>query len=184
MGGFVIDTSEDAEGFLPNGTHTAILSPHGVRVMGRCAQHFLPNISKEQIQDKSKADPLVKSIVCLQTTWFCVQCVGRIASKLPISPLELNTLAHATCALIVYVLWWDKPVEVEQPLDSEAKRRTPCSLSWPLRTEKLDFRGKRSNQTLDLDMSNFRLQILLNILPRVPLGMHSDIYLSSSGRVN
>ena len=31
----------------------------------------------------------------------------------PISLLELNTAAHAICALAIYVLWWEKPFDVE-----------------------------------------------------------------------
>lgn len=75
MGGYVVDTSDDEQGFLPNGKHTATLTPGGVRIIACHAPKLLPNISKEQIQDKSKADPLVKTIVCLQATWFCAQCV-------------------------------------------------------------------------------------------------------------
>jgi hypothetical protein len=110
----VVDTS-DGEPWLPNGKDTATLSPCGVRIIARCAHRFLPNISKEHIQDKSKADPLVKTIVCLQATWFCIQCIGRFASGLPLSLLELNTLAHALCTLLIYLLWWDKPFDIEEP---------------------------------------------------------------------
>jgi hypothetical protein len=73
------------------------------------------NISKKDLQDKSKANGLAKSLVCLQAAWFCVQCLARVAQALPVTLLELNTFAHSTCALLVYILWWDKPLDVEQP---------------------------------------------------------------------
>jgi hypothetical protein len=30
--------------------------------------------------------------------------------------LELNTFTHASCALLVYLLWWDKPWDIEEPV--------------------------------------------------------------------
>jgi hypothetical protein len=73
------------------------------------------NISKKDLQDKSKANGLAKSLVCFQAFWFCVQCLARVAQALPVTLLELNTFAHSTCALLIYILWWDKPLDVEQP---------------------------------------------------------------------
>lgn len=34
--------------------------------------------------------------------------------KLPISLLELNTLGHAICTLLIYCLWWKKPLDIGQ----------------------------------------------------------------------
>ena len=30
--------------------------------------------------------------------------------------LQLNTLGHSVCALIIYLFWWKKPLDVEQPV--------------------------------------------------------------------
>lgn len=38
-----------------------------------------------------------------------------VAQRIPISLLELNTFGHAVCALAIYILWWEKPFEVEYP---------------------------------------------------------------------
>lgn len=73
------------------------------------------NISKEDLQDKSKASGLAKALVCLQASWFCVQCLVRVGQALPVTLLEINTFAHSICALLVYSLWWDKPLDVEKP---------------------------------------------------------------------
>lgn len=35
--------------------------------------------------------------------------------RIPISLLELNTVGHAICAVLVYILWWEKPFEVDYP---------------------------------------------------------------------
>ena len=34
---------------------------------------------------------------------------------MPISLLELNTFGHAALALLIYILWWQKPFDVERP---------------------------------------------------------------------
>lgn len=75
----------------------------------------IPAITEEEIMDKSKANGLAKSLVCLQTGWFCVQCVNRIFQGLSISLLELSTLGHSLCALLMYLLWWDKPLNIQEP---------------------------------------------------------------------
>ena len=31
--------------------------------------------------------------------------------------MELNTFGHAICALLIYVLWWEKPFEVDYPTE-------------------------------------------------------------------
>ena len=33
-----------------------------------------------------------------------------------VSLLELNTLAYALCAFLTYLLWWEKPLDIEEPL--------------------------------------------------------------------
>ena len=38
-----------------------------------------------------------------------------MAQRIPIILLELNTFAHALCALFIYCIWWDKPFEVDYP---------------------------------------------------------------------
>lgn len=73
------------------------------------------NISTEELYDKSKADGFAKAVICLQALWFCVQCVARLAQRLPLSLLEANTAAHAVGALTTYVLWWKKPLDIQFP---------------------------------------------------------------------
>jgi hypothetical protein len=63
------------------------------------------DISKKYLQDKSKANGLAKTLVCLQASWFCVQCLVRVGQALPVTLLEINTFAHSVCALLVYILW-------------------------------------------------------------------------------
>ena len=37
----------------------------------------LPDLSEEEIQSKSKANGLAKSVVCIQAIWFIAQCITR-----------------------------------------------------------------------------------------------------------
>jgi len=52
------------------------------------------------IMDKSKADGLVNGLACLQATWFVVQFFARFAQNLPISTLELSTVAYVFLTVI------------------------------------------------------------------------------------
>ena len=71
-----------------------------------------PIISKKEIDDKSKGDFVSKGLAVLQTTWFTVQCITRCVVKLDLTQLELATLAFAVLNIILYALWWHKPLAV------------------------------------------------------------------------
>lgn len=64
------------------------------------------------IKDKSKADPLVKLLVCTQVTWFLANAIARVVLKLPISQLELVACGYIPIALGTYICWWEKPYNV------------------------------------------------------------------------
>ena len=40
-------------------------------------KEVLPDLSEEEIQSKSKANGLAKSLVCIQALWFIAQCITR-----------------------------------------------------------------------------------------------------------
>ncbi|KAK1750467.1 hypothetical protein QBC47DRAFT_365350 [Echria macrotheca] len=117
MGGFAFGSREIGDGrdFLPGGRKRVTLSGHGLILLLEIAPHLLPDISVAQIEDKSKANQLAKFIVTLQALWFAAQFISRVALGMTVSLLELNTFAHAICALIAYSLWWHKPLDVEEP---------------------------------------------------------------------
>lgn len=98
---------------------------------------LVPYISEESIRDKSKASGLAKALVCLQTIWFCFQCITRLAFHLPICLLELNTFAHAICTLFIYTLWWDKPLDIVEPtlLSANDERARPLLALMYMKSE-------------------------------------------------
>ena len=113
MGGFAIDTNDLEEAPYIPGSPRLHLGPDGILEAAR--QGLIPDISREYIKDKSKADSLAKALVVIQAGWLILQCIARMASKLSVTALELNTLAHAICALCTYALWWNKPLDIEDP---------------------------------------------------------------------
>ncbi|KAL8932359.1 MAG: hypothetical protein Q9216_006871, partial [Gyalolechia sp. 2 TL-2023] len=115
MGGFAFTVESSDTNFLPNDIARTTLTPDGLRFLLHHEPDALPDITAEQIKDKSKADGLKKTLVCIQALWFCIQCITRLAQSLPVSLLELNTFGHALCTLVIYIFWWEKPLDIEEP---------------------------------------------------------------------
>jgi hypothetical protein len=82
-------------------------------------------ISQEEIMDKGKADWLVKCMLGFQVLWLSTQCVARAIQHLPITPLEISTLAYVPFVLLVLWFWWDKPYNIDVPtlIDGQARLR-------------------------------------------------------------
>ena len=72
-----------------------------------------PMITKEEIWDKSKADLFAKIIGGIQSTWFVLQVVGRAVERMPVTLLELSTLALICCTGTSLFFWFHKPLNVE-----------------------------------------------------------------------
>ena len=72
--------------------------------------------TKEEIEDKGKSDWLAKSLVLLQTSYFMMQCIARAIEYLPITHLEIVTLAYAAMNFVIYIFWWNKPLNVNRPV--------------------------------------------------------------------
>ncbi|KAF4431836.1 hypothetical protein F53441_13890 [Fusarium austroafricanum] len=73
------------------------------------------SISEKKIDDKSKADVLQKMLVVMQVLWMVIQCIARAIYDLPLSLLEIHTMVHVICALILYMCWFKKPLNVQEP---------------------------------------------------------------------
>ena len=72
--------------------------------------------TEEEIKDRGKSDWLAKSLVLLQTSWFIMQCIARAIGHLPVTHLEIVTLAYAAINFAIYVFWWNKPLNVNRPV--------------------------------------------------------------------
>jgi hypothetical protein len=115
MGGFVFEAKRMHPTIMDEDRKRLTLTPVALRKMAVNAPALLPDLSREGIRDKSKANGLAKFLVCVQAIWFIAQTVGRLATDLPISLLEMNTLLHAFCCLFIYLAWWHKPLDIEEP---------------------------------------------------------------------
>jgi len=101
-----------------------VLLPDQLESYSLTGNSNFPRISKAEIEDKSKGDAISKGFVILQTGWFVTQCIARGAQGLPITELELVTVAFAALNFVVYVLWWDKPLNVQRGVRVYKKRIT------------------------------------------------------------
>ncbi|KAJ7078968.1 hypothetical protein C8R44DRAFT_654325 [Mycena epipterygia] len=74
------------------------------------------DVKAEDINDESKGDALSKGVALLQGLWFVTQCIARISQRLPVTQLEVATLAFAVVNIFIWSLWWEKPLDVLQPI--------------------------------------------------------------------
>ncbi|KAF8331703.1 uncharacterized protein EI90DRAFT_2871537, partial [Cantharellus anzutake] len=73
-------------------------------------------ITQKEILDRSKGDAFSKIITVLQLLWFITQYAERWANHLHRSQLETMALAYVALYIFVYVLWWEKPINVQFPI--------------------------------------------------------------------
>ncbi|KAL9094376.1 MAG: hypothetical protein Q9165_003226 [Trypethelium subeluteriae] len=83
------------------------------REMGLIRQ--LPDLSEDEIEDRSKSDFLVEAIAIVQLLWFCIQLLGRVVKNLAITQFEIFTFAFATCSSLTYLLQLQKPKDITRP---------------------------------------------------------------------
>lgn len=107
-GGLAVDASDFW--VMSNLTFT----PIGIVELARAG--ILPEISERDIEDRSKADMMTKALTCIQALWFFVSGIGRISQHLPVTLLEIHVMIHVFCAFAMYILWFNKPYNVERPL--------------------------------------------------------------------
>jgi hypothetical protein len=79
------------------------LSVNGVLQLARLG-HFI-HIPALVIDDKSKADTLQKFLIIAQVIWMATQCIVRKVYGLPVSLLEIHTMVHVVCALVMFAFW-------------------------------------------------------------------------------
>lgn len=135
MGGFHL---------FDHNTPLAYLTPDNVLDLIR--QGLIIPPTRAEIKDRSKGDAFSKSIVLVQTLWFVMQCIARHLEHLPITELEIATLAYTIPILGIYICWWNKPLGVIQPIQVQKHMLGDITVaqdtSW-LRSFLEAFTGKR-----------------------------------------
>lgn len=71
-----------------------------------------PHISLHSLEERSKTDNFARFITIGHVIVFIISTVGRLASGLPISLLEVGTLAFVFCAACINYFWWNKPLDL------------------------------------------------------------------------
>ncbi|KAI5820992.1 hypothetical protein BZA77DRAFT_273764 [Pyronema omphalodes] len=89
----------------------ALLHPN---IMDIIQTHPLP-----EIEDKSKASGIAKTVAVIQVGWVLLQCLGRYLERLHITLLELNTCVHVVLAIVTYGIWMRKPLDVGVSIPAE-----------------------------------------------------------------
>ena len=107
-GGLAIDTSSFSK--QPRMTLTA----KGIVLLAEIG--LLPQVSKEDVDDRSKADSIAKILVCTQAIWFLLRCFARRVYGLPLTLLEIHTMTHIACALLLYTIWFKKVYCASRPI--------------------------------------------------------------------
>ncbi|KAF2397100.1 hypothetical protein EJ06DRAFT_482490 [Trichodelitschia bisporula] len=106
MGGFCLQTPDGSRYRLDVDQFLTLVEARNIP---------LPDVSERDIGDRSKADWLLKTLTIVQVLWFVVQVIGRAIQHLPVTPLELMTLAYVSYALVIYGAWFTKPKDVLTP---------------------------------------------------------------------
>ncbi|KAI1192934.1 hypothetical protein F5X97DRAFT_315863 [Nemania serpens] len=85
-------------------------------------------LKKEDIEDKSKADWLLKCFTVLQVIWLVLTVVVRGVEGLPVTQLEIATVAFSISAIFTHAAnWWkpkdvSRPILIKKPCDGEVSR--------------------------------------------------------------
>jgi hypothetical protein len=85
-------------------------------VLDHKLETIIPCTTEGDLKDRGKSDGIAKAIVILQTLWFVAQCIARGFQHLPLTELEIVTLAYAMMNTFIYVFWWNKPRDVGCPI--------------------------------------------------------------------
>jgi hypothetical protein len=117
MGGFV---------YTPPTDDPALPEPVARPLTGIQMTKFLdlfdyPNITEDEIKDKSKTDVLAKVFSLLQVSHLLLSLIVRRVQGLPSSQLEILTLAFAVCGVATYAAYWHKPKDVGVPFHLSIK---------------------------------------------------------------
>jgi hypothetical protein len=111
MGGFVLHDHGEEGNDASAIEHP--LCPDEFLFLLRMAYIDIPKMTQREIKDKSKGDILSKLLTVMQTGWFVTQCITRRLKGLPLTELELTTVAFSLTNTATYLFWLNKPLNVE-----------------------------------------------------------------------
>ncbi|KAK7047741.1 hypothetical protein VNI00_006069, partial [Paramarasmius palmivorus] len=108
------------------------------------------HVSEEDIKDKGHTDGLLRTIAIVQTLWLIIQCCTRAARGLDVTAIEVVTLAHVALDIMMYFLWWNKPLRISCPFHILCTPRPPIRQNHDAnRFENIRLRRKATTVLLD-----------------------------------
>ncbi|KAI0859165.1 hypothetical protein F4860DRAFT_484106 [Xylaria cubensis] len=78
---------------------------------------IIPNLSEDDLKDKSKTDYFAKTIAVIQIAQLLLSLIARGVRHLAFSQLETLTLGFAICGILTYGCSWYKPQNVKRPIE-------------------------------------------------------------------
>lgn len=94
----------------------ATLTPVGfVKYMQEgCIDRY--TFSRKEIEDKGKADYFKKAVAVTQGSYLAVHLTARFRIGLPITLLEYHLMFQLGFTLLIYLFWWNKPLDAAEPI--------------------------------------------------------------------
>jgi hypothetical protein len=135
MGGVVLK-GEEGDGWIDVSLTADVLVKWCVAGMQNPLRDL--RLARDEILDRSKADNLLKAVAALQILWLIVSVITRMVYDLPISLLEVCTVAFAALAVATYAANLAKPKDVDVPVIFISHNDIP----YIERQEILDLVGK------------------------------------------
>ncbi|KAJ7704545.1 hypothetical protein B0H17DRAFT_13449, partial [Mycena rosella] len=141
----------------------------------------ITKIDTEDIMDKSNGDALSKGVALVQGLWFTVQCLARFSQHLPVTELEVTTLAFAVVNIFIWLLWWSKPLDVQRPIPVGPSEDRPETGPIPVPSNWRDWFDDAIDG-LNVGISGALAGVYKNYDPTVSTAVPSFWSAESSGR--
>ena len=112
MGGFILETRDGVSWPLDAKELWYLIEEDWIKEPMISSQILL---DKSIIDDKDKADKVVRIIACVQALWFVISCAGRACQCLTSTTLELTTIGVIVTSIVAQFFWVHKPADVRAP---------------------------------------------------------------------
>ena len=111
MGGFALQARLESSGedwacFPVDAKQILYLVEHGY------IPYHQVRIDKKIIEDKNKADGVVRVFIVCQIVWYSIECIARLCQNLAVTLLEVATVGFILCSAGTYFFWFEKPMDV------------------------------------------------------------------------
>ncbi|KAF1931066.1 uncharacterized protein M421DRAFT_90173 [Didymella exigua CBS 183.55] len=130
MGGFVLNNSKMSINPFDDGRKCSTITTSTLRAITRAMPYSIPDISKETILDKSKANGIGKLLLCMQVCWFGAQPTGRLATNdHPSVCLSSTCCSTHSVSCLFLAFGGSSPWTSKSPTTSMYRRPgpTPCT---------------------------------------------------------